>query len=71
VAEGRPTCRVTGDVPNAYLFQCLSVPMFIYGAALRGTPVQVNVIGTVMFLIAILAVAVGPTIASRRSKYRW
>jgi len=45
--------------------------MLIYGAALRGTPVQVNVIGTVMFLIAILAVAVGPTIASRRSKYRW
>jgi len=49
----------------------VTFPMYIYGAAERGTPVQVNVIGTMMFLLAIVAVAVGQLIASRRNRYRW
>jgi spermidine/putrescine transport system permease protein len=49
----------------------VTFPMYIYGAAQRGTPVQINVIGTVMFLVAIFAVAVGQFVASRRNKYRW
>lgn len=49
----------------------VTFPMYVYGAAQRGTPVQINVIGTAMFLIAILVVAVGQLIASRRNKFRW
>ncbi len=49
----------------------ITFPMYVYGAAQRGTPVQINVIGTTMFLVAIVAVAVGQIVASRRNKYRW
>lgn len=40
-------------------------PMFVWGAAQRGVPMQVNVIGTVMFLIAIVIV-VGGEVRNRR-----
>jgi spermidine/putrescine transport system permease protein len=33
--------------------------MYVWGAAARGTPVQINVIGSVMFLLALLVVGVG------------
>ncbi len=44
-------------------------PMFIYAKAKIGIPVQVNVIGTIIFLVAVGAVAI-TTLASRRSNKR-
>ena len=46
----------------------ITFPMYVWGAAQRGTPVQINVIGTVMFLAALLLVAVGQLISNRRAK---
>ena len=40
-------------------------PMYVWGVAQRGVPMQVNVVGTVMFLIAVLIV-VGGEVNSRR-----
>jgi spermidine/putrescine transport system permease protein len=37
----------------------VTFPMYVWGAASKGTPVQINVIGTAMFLVAVLAVALG------------
>jgi spermidine/putrescine transport system permease protein len=42
--------------------------MFVWGSAQRGTPVQINVIGTAMFAVAVLIVAGGQIISSRRKK---
>ncbi|MFF0059343.1 ABC transporter permease [Streptomyces microflavus] len=44
----------------------VTFPMFVWGSAQRGTPVQINVIGTAMFIIAVMVVLVGQLIASRR-----
>ncbi len=44
----------------------VTFPMFVWGSAQRGTPVQINVIGTAMFVIAVLMVLVGQLIANRR-----
>ncbi|MFF2964626.1 ABC transporter permease [Streptomyces sp. NPDC057963] len=44
----------------------VTFPMFVWGSAQRGTPVQINVIGTAMFVIAVLVVVVGQLIANRR-----
>jgi len=46
----------------------VTFPMFVWGAAQRGTPVQINVIGTVMFMAALLLVATGTLVSSRRAK---
>ncbi|NMM23213.1 MAG: ABC transporter permease [Phycicoccus sp.] len=46
----------------------VTFPMFVWGASQRGTPVQINVIGTVMFLAALLLVATGQLISNRRAK---
>lgn len=46
----------------------VTFPMYVYGAASRGTPVQINVIGTVMFLVALLAVGIGQLSARRRTQ---
>ncbi|UDY22603.1 ABC transporter permease [Nocardioides sp. Kera G14] len=43
-------------------------PIFVWGAALRGLPMQVNVIGTLMFLLAILFVATGEILSRRRNR---
>ncbi|WP_347350998.1 ABC transporter permease [Intrasporangium sp.] len=45
----------------------ITFPMYVWGAAQRGTPVQINVIGTVMFLVALLVVIIGQVISSRRN----
>ncbi|HCA86902.1 MAG TPA: ABC transporter permease [Streptomyces sp.] len=37
----------------------VTFPMFVWGSAQRGTPVQVNVIGTAMFAAAVLCVLAG------------
>lgn len=46
----------------------VTFPMFVWGAAQRGVPMQVNVIGTVMFLAALAIVVIGEVGASRRRK---
>ncbi|QNP65579.1 ABC transporter permease [Streptomyces genisteinicus] len=46
----------------------VTFPMFVWGSAQRGTPVQINVIGTAMFVIAVLIVIAGQVVASRRKK---
>ncbi|MEU0988044.1 ABC transporter permease [Streptomyces sp. NPDC005953] len=44
----------------------VTFPMFVWGSAQRGTPVQINVIGTAMFIIAVLIVVAAQLISSRR-----
>jgi spermidine/putrescine transport system permease protein len=46
----------------------VTFPMFVWGAAQRGTPVQINVIGSVMFMAALLLVATGTLISNRRAR---
>ncbi|MDN5795775.1 MAG: ABC transporter permease [Intrasporangium sp.] len=46
----------------------ITFPMYVWGAAQRGTPVQINVIGTLMFLVALTVVIAGQVISSRRNK---
>jgi spermidine/putrescine transport system permease protein len=48
----------------------ITFPMYVWGAAQRGAPVQVNVIGTMMFLIALIVVVIGQVLASRRERAR-
>jgi len=49
--------------------QTNTFPLYIYGAQLRGIPVQVNVIGTIIFLSAVLLVVVS-TLWQRRQSFR-
>jgi spermidine/putrescine transport system permease protein len=46
----------------------ITFPMYVWGAAQRGTPVQINVIGTTMFLLALVLVLSGQLISSRRKR---
>ncbi|WP_370415129.1 ABC transporter permease [Streptomyces fradiae] len=46
----------------------VTFPMFVWGSAQRGTPVQINVIGTAMFVIAVLVVVAGQIVTNRRKK---
>jgi spermidine/putrescine transport system permease protein len=46
-------------ITNLNAGQELTFPMFVWGAAQRGVPMQVNVIGTAMFVIAISIVLAG------------
>ena len=46
----------------------VTFPMFVWGAAQRGTPVQINVVGTVMFLSAVAVVGIAQAISSRRAR---
>ncbi|WP_267244574.1 ABC transporter permease [Streptomyces sp. PR69] len=46
----------------------VTFPMFVWGSAQRGTPVQINVIGTAMFAVAVLVVVAGQLISSRRQR---
>ena len=48
----------------------ITFPMYVWGAAQRGAPVQVNVIGTMMFLVALAVVVIGQLLSSRRQKAR-
>ncbi|MFL6286849.1 MAG: ABC transporter permease [Actinomycetes bacterium] len=52
-------------ITNLNAGQTVTFPMFVWGASQRGVPMQVNVIGTVMFLIA-FALVLGGEIRSRR-----
>ncbi|MEU2158580.1 ABC transporter permease [Streptomyces sp. NPDC019396] len=46
----------------------VTFPMFVWGSAQRGTPVQINVIGTAMFAIAVVVVVAAQVITNRRKK---
>ena len=47
--------------------QTTTFPLYIFGAQQRGIPVQVNVIGTIIFLTAV-AFVVFTTVMSRRQR---
>jgi len=53
-------------ITNLNSGQEVTFPMYVWGAAQRGIPAQINVIGTVMFLLALGAVVVGELGARRR-----
>jgi spermidine/putrescine transport system permease protein len=44
----------------------ITFPMFVWGSAQRGIPAQVNVIGTLMFLVALALVIAGGVFRRRR-----
>ena len=46
----------------------ITFPMFVWGAAQRGIPPQVNVVGTTMFAIALLIVVAGQAAGARRRR---
>jgi spermidine/putrescine transport system permease protein len=52
-------------ITNFNAGQAVTFPMYVWGAAQRGVPMQVNVIGTIMFLLA-LALVVGGEMLNRR-----
>mgnify|MGYP003601350451 CR=1 FL=1 len=51
---------------NSGTFQ--TFPKFVYVSATRGIPAQANVIGSAMFIIALLVVIIGQVLAYRRRK---
>jgi spermidine/putrescine transport system permease protein len=55
-------------ITNLNAGQEVTFPMFVWGAAQRGIPPQINVIGTIMFLIALLVVVTGQVLSNRRQK---
>jgi spermidine/putrescine transport system permease protein len=48
----------------------VTFPMFVWGSAQRGTPVQINVIGTTMFIVAVLFVLSSMVIGNRRNRQK-
>lgn len=52
-------------ITNLNAGQTTTFPMFVYGANQRGVPMQVNVVGTVMFVISI-AIVLGNELNNRR-----
>jgi spermidine/putrescine transport system permease protein len=55
-------------ITNLNAGQTVTFPMFVWGAAERGVPMQVNVIGTVMFVIAMVLVLGGEMRSRRRAR---
>ncbi len=55
-------------ITNLNSGQTVTFPMFVWGAAQRGVPMQVNVIGTMMLLLALTVVIIGEVRARRRAK---
>ncbi|KRE55701.1 ABC transporter permease [Phycicoccus sp. Soil748] len=46
----------------------ITFPMYVWGAAQRGTPVQINVVGTVMFVLSVGIVLTAQLISRSRTK---
>ena len=55
-------------ITNLNAGQQVTFPMFVWGAKAKGIPMQINVIGTLMFGIALLVVVVGEFGSRRRSR---
>jgi spermidine/putrescine transport system permease protein len=53
-------------ITNLNSGQTVTFPMFVWGAAQRAIPPQINVIGTIMFLLALTLVVVGELTRRRR-----
>ena len=54
-------------ITNLNSGQEVTFPMFVWGAAQRGIPPQINVIGTIMFFVALAVVLAGELASRRRS----
>ncbi|MBM9460193.1 ABC transporter permease [Nocardioides sp. zg-536] len=52
-------------ITNLNAGQTVTFPMYVWGVSQRGVPMQVNVIGTVMFLLS-MTLVLGNMLASRR-----
>lgn len=50
--------------------QTVTFPMYVWGAAQRGIPMQINVIGTAMFVLAVALVFLGELSRRRRERVR-
>jgi spermidine/putrescine transport system permease protein len=57
-------------ITNLNAGQVVTFPMFVWGAAQRGIPMQINVVGTMMFLIAMAIVLIGELNNRRRTAAR-
>lgn len=55
-------------ITNLNSGQTVTFPMFVWGASQRALPMQVNVIGTLMFIIALAIVIIGEVGSRRRRK---
>jgi len=55
-------------ITNLNSGQTVTFPMYVWGAAQRSLPMQVNVIGTLMFIIALIIVIIGEVGVRRRRK---
>ena len=55
-------------ITNLNAGQTLTFPMYVWGAAQRHVPMQVNVVGTTMLLVALTVVIVGEVGSRRRAK---
>ena len=53
-------------ITNLVSGQTVTFPMFVWGAAQRGIPPQINVVGTIMFLLALGLVVIGELGRRRR-----
>ncbi|GAB2865009.1 ABC transporter permease [Nocardioides pacificus] len=55
-------------ITNLNAGQEVTFPMFVWGAQQRAIPPQINVIGTIMFLLALAAVVLGEVGSRRRAR---
>ena len=55
-------------VTNLNAGQTTTFPMYVWGVAQRGVPMQVNVVGTCMFLVAVVIVVGGELNSRRRAR---
>jgi len=55
-------------ITNLNAGQTTTFPMYVWGVAQRGVPMQVNVVGTIMFLISVAIVVGGEVVSRRRSR---
>ncbi|MBI1379269.1 MAG: ABC transporter permease subunit [Frankiales bacterium] len=46
----------------------VTFPMFVWGAAQRGTPPQINVVGSLMFFVSLAIVLIGQIVQRRRAR---
>jgi spermidine/putrescine transport system permease protein len=55
-------------VTNLNAGQSTTFPMYVWGVAQRGVPMQVNVVGTLMFVVSIIIVVGGELNSRRRAR---
>ena len=55
-------------ITNLNAGQTTTFPMFVWGSAQRGVPMQVNAIGTIMFVVAIVIVLGNEFYSRRKAK---